>query len=631
MLCAFLVATVGKFERGVTTDPETEPEMRQLRFITVFILGLAAIAGCATNTASDKTPSGTGADTAAARKGEKQPAPDTRPTGPLSIDIANVLAQPLAARVDLVSLEDYPVTVIEVRQGKLETQAPVGQHRAYIHVYDGGVPYLVGIQDLTVSETGGPAKIATRLLEGSAGSLSVRAFDFDGDLAIDRVEEEAGTNPKDAGSLPGRPMVAWTDKVLSEKAGWYRGEMHAYSSYSHGSESVADLVRRAEQSGLDFLAITDRNMLDAVNDPGFRSEKVVLIPAMEWGDDKMGVALAYGMRAVPEPASSVEAAQAECLRIQAQGGIFAVAHPCFPTAPWQWNVSYVNAIEVWCRAWRAVPPITLDNLRENLKIRDDKNDLIYSIAAAAAITSHSANAQATQFWDYETVRGLKASAIAGSGSASPKVPLGRPLTYVYAKNKSAGGILDGLRQGRTFVTSGPDGPRLTFTADVLNDGKVDVGIGGTMPLGLDTMFEVNVSGANGKKLHILRNGHPIVSKVIDGDNFVFRCPQRPITSSVYRVRITEPPANDRDGFGPTETLAMSSPIYAEDIVQDFFWQDPNIFLNENYWFYPSGEQYDPKRSKLPSVRGMPTSAGPPQDVWQVPMDQEPVNPLRIGR
>lgn len=605
--------------------------MRQVRYTRAILLVTLAIAGCV-STPVPKAGKGDSEALDTPGKGSvKRVEADTRPKGPVSIDICNVLAQPLSARVDLVSLEAYPVYLIEARQGRLETEAPEGQHRAYIHVYDNGVPYLVAIQDLTVSQAGERAKIATRLLEGSAGSLPVRAFDSDGDLAIDRVEEEAGTNPKDAGSLPGRPAVVWTNRVLSNQAGWYRGEMQAYSSYSSGSESVAQLVKRAEQSGLDFLAITDRNMLDAVNDPGFRSDKVVLLPAMEWGSDDLGIALAYGMRAVPETASSVEAAQAECLRIQAQGGIFAVAHPCFPTAPWQWNLSYVNAIEVWCRAWREVPPLTLDNLRENLKIRDDKNELIYSIAAAAAITSHSANAQATQFWDYETVRGLKAGAIAGSGSASPKVPLGRPMTYVYAKEKSVAGILEGLRQGRTFVTTGPDGPRLTFTADVLNDGKVDVGIGGTMPLGLDTMFEVNVSGANGKKLHILRNGHPIVSKVIEGDNFVFRCPQRPASGSVYRVRITEPPANDRTGFGPTETLAMSSPIYAQDIVEDVFWQDPNVFLNEDYWVYPSGEPYDPKKPKPGGVQGMPTQAGPPREEWQVPMDLSPVNPVRIER
>ena len=596
--------------------------MRSTSIIILIGVTCFLCAGCATSpgTASPaKEPGGT--TEKAVSTSREAPRVDTRAKGPVSLEVMNVLAQPLAARVDFVSLEDYPPTIAEVRQGKAEAQVPVGPHRAYIHVYDGGVPILVGMQDVTVNQGTEPLRISFKLLEGSAGSLPIRAFDFDGDLAIDRVEEEAGTNPRDAGSVPGRPALAWKDKVISDQAGWYRGELHAYSSYGQGQESVAELVRRAEQSGLDFLAIADLNSLASVADPGFQSDRVVLIPAMEWGNDEMGVALIYGMRAQPDPPLNAEAAQAECLRVQAQGGIFAVAHPCFPTCPWQWNLSYVNAFEVWCRAWREVPPMTLDNLHENLKIRDDKKELIYSIAATAAITSHSANGQATQYWDYETVRGLKAAGIAGSGSASPKVPLGRPITYVYAKQKSVAGILEGLRQGRTFVSSGPDGPRLTFTADVLNDGKVDVAIGGTLPLGLETVFEVNVVGANGKKLHILRNGYPIISKTIEGENFVLRCPQRPNADSVYRVRVTAPAADPKSGFGPLETLALSSPIYAQDIVQDLFWQDPNLFLDEKNWIRPFGEPSNVQTSQ----------PGPPNDDWQVPQDLEPIKPIIMER
>ncbi len=591
--------------------------MSQMKHLAVFLMLLSLTCGCV----SDQTPAGTsdtptktsGAGPGAREAREPAPRPDNRPKGVLTVDVADVLEKPLAARVDLVNLDGFPPTILPVPERRQDMAAPVGNYRAYVHVFDAGSPILVAVRDLVVPESGPPAVLEVRVLEGAAGTRPLRSFDFDGDLALDRVEEECGTNPADAGSIPGRAAVPRVNRVLSDQPGWYKGELHCYSTYSEGSETVAELVRRAESSGLDFLAITDRNTIQAAHDPAFSSDKTVLIPAMEWGDESMGFALIYGPRTEPDPPSDQDTAQADCLRVQAQGGIFAVARPCFPTAPWQWNLSFVNAIEVWSRAWREVPPMTLDNLRDALKIRDEERELIYSIAAAAAITSHGANAQACQFWDYELVRGLKASAIAGSGTASPKVPMGRPITYVYARDKSLEGILEGLRLGRTYVSSGPDGPRIVFNADVMADNKVDVSIGGTIPLGLDTVFGVSVTGAAGKKLQVLENGRTFISKIIEGDNFVFRFPQRPKAACCYRVRVVQP-ADPKTGFGPLEVLAMTSPIYAQDIIQGLFWNDPNLYLDEKNWI--PAENFDPV---------------PRGQEWQVPMDQPPVNPVPMGR
>ncbi|HNR30203.1 MAG TPA: CehA/McbA family metallohydrolase [Candidatus Hydrogenedentes bacterium] len=591
--------------------------MQRLKYLAPVLSVLLVAGGCAGTVAPTMTPDQTRA--AAVETPEKTaastPAPpkDTRLAGRLTIDVADVLEKPLDTRVDLVNLDGFGPTVLRAPEGKRPVTPPAGNYRAYVHVMDGTVPILVSVRDIVIPSDGAAAFLQVRVLEGATGTRPLRSFDFDGDLALDRVEEECGTDPTNPGSVPGRPMIPRVNKALSSQAGWYRGELQAYSSYSHGGESVAELVRRAEASGLDFLAVTDRGTVQAALDPAFTSERIVLIPALEWGNEDTGIALIYGPRTLPDPPGAIEAAQADCLRVQAQGGIFAVARPCFPTSPWQWNLSFVNAVQVWSRAWREVPPMSLDNLREALKIRDEGGKLIYSVAAAAAITSHSANAQAAQFWDYELVRGLKACAIAGSGTASPKVPMGRPITYVYAREKSLEGILEGLRLGRTFVSSGPDGPRIVFNADVMADGKVDVGIGGTIPLGLETLFEVNIVGAAGKKMQVLQSGRTIISKVIEGDNFFFRFPQRPKANCNYRVRVTAP-ADAKTGFGPLEVLAMSSPIYAQDIIEGLFWQDPNLYLDEKNWI--PADRYDPV---------------PKGQEWRVPVEQPPLKPVPLNR
>ncbi|MBN2308279.1 MAG: CehA/McbA family metallohydrolase [Candidatus Hydrogenedentes bacterium] len=504
------------------------------------------------------------AATAAQDGAPSQPAPATN--GTVWADITDILGRPLKTKVVLTPAQGGQPIEFRSSKGTGQWPCPAGAYSAHTHIYDEGIPILIDIRDLVVRE-GQTTDLLVELVEGAAPGSSPHDFDTDADLVMDRVELAAGTDPKDAASFPGCRPIEFASPVLSAEAGWYRGELHARSSYGGGEESVAKLVRRAEKAGLDFLAITDRNTMQACQDPGFHSDRVVLIPAMEWGSDERGVALIYGPGTFPEPVADNADAQGLCQLVQAQQGVFAIAHPCFGFAPWQWGPGYPNAIEVWCRGWRSIPPISLDQFDDEYGRRHEGR-LVYSIAQAVSTPDLSGNGQAALFWDYELVRGVMASPIAGSLSSSPSVPLGQPITYVYALEKSARGIVDGLRSGRTFVSSGPDGPIIRFTADVLHDGKTDVGMGGIVPTGVDTQFQIQIGNANGMKAVLLYNGRSILSKKIEQESddqfFVLRHTQHPVSYAVFRVCVvrtaTEP------GFGPLDVVAMSSPIYAQEML-----------------------------------------------------------------
>ncbi len=583
---------------------------------------LLALAGCA----------GTGGERAAAPAKQDGATPagkedaaagksvvdlDARPKGKLDARLKTVVNTPLDGRIDLLSLEGGATRSIEVKQGVSSSPVPQGDYRAYVHVYDNGVPVLVQVQDLVV-KAGQTAALSLDLLEGASGSVSVRAFDSDGDLAIDRVELECGTDPYNAASVPGRSELPLDKRVLRAEGQWYRGDLHVHSKYGVGTESVPELIGRAEKAGLDFLAICDRNTLASTADPGFKSDKMVLIPAMEWGTDQMGVALIYGPRTTPDPPSTLPAAQAawaaqaECIRVQAQGGIWAIAHPTFPTKPWQWGISYVNAVEVWFRDWRGNPPLALENLNEDIKIRKDGH-LVHSIAAAASAAasagdmdeSMSANAQACLFWDYELKRGLMACAVAGSGSGSKKVPMAKPVTYICAKDLSEPSLLEGLRLGRTYVSCDVNGPKLAFNADVMSDNTVDVGIGGVVPLNVDVSFVAAVQHAIGKKLQVLENGRPIRTVPINGEDIAIRFTRHPTIYSTYRIRVIGPADPKKNGFGPLEVYALSSPIYAQEITQELLWRNPNL---------------DPKKTWVKLQTGqIPLDVDVPEDVPQTRM------------
>jgi len=499
------------------------------------------------------------------------------PTGVLDVDITNVVGDRLPARIDLLCFDDDITISLDVPQGILESPLPVGSYRAYVHVYDEGVPVLVEVEDIVIRETR-PTYLLVNLLEGAGGVMSLRSFDSDGDLAIDRVELKMGTDPYNAAAIPGRVELFHSTQVLNTTTQWYRGELQAYSRHGAGTESVAELVRRAERANLDFLAITDRNTLAATHDPDFRSEKLVMLPAMEWGTDEMGVALVYGPRTKPDLPSNMRAAQAECIRVQAQGGAWVIAHPTFPTKPWQWGLSFVNGVQVWFRDWRGAPPVSLEHLGDPAKERSE-GKLVHSIAAAAAAANHgemSANAQGNLFYDYELVRGLMACAVGGSGSGSGKVPLGRPVTYIHARELSVEGLLEGLRLGRTYVSSGTDGPKIFFSADVLSDGRMDVGIGGVIPIGVEVTFEVVVHNAVGKKLQVIENGRPIRTIPVNAKDTGIRFKRLPTTEAAFRVRVIGAADPRAKGFGPLEVYALSSPIYARDITQELLSRNPNF-------------------------------------------------------
>jgi hypothetical protein len=311
---------------------------------------------------------------------------------------------------------------------------------------------------------------------------------------------------------------------------------------------------------------------------------------MEWGNDDNGTALIYGPRTFPEVVSTTAEAEAVFRLVWAQGGVTVAAHPCFPGKSWQWGISLVNGVQVWCRDWRGIQGISAQSLRPELLRRNSRGELVYSMALATGppAAGLSANAQAARYWDYELMRGFKSSAFAGSSTASPDVPMAQPVTYIYAREKSLRGILSGMQSGHTFVSRGLDGPKISMGADVRVNDRIDVGMGGLIPIGVPTKFEVRVEGAKGKKLEVLVNGRLIISKNIESEGYVHQFMNRPEAYTVYRARVIEPASTP--GFGPSNVLAMTSPIYA----QDLFIESEEIPL-ENMWIRLKSDLFDPEQ------------------------------------
>lgn len=491
-----------------------------------------------------------------------------------SIVIKDILGNPRHGRVTVRPRDGRGGLVVPCIDGIGVATLEEGKYIARVEVYDGLVPYVVSIREFEIAD-GIPFILEHEVLEGTTGGARLGAFDADGDLVIDSAELELGADPRSAMSIPGVRTHEWPAQVKTGEPGWLKGELHAHSNYGSGTESVSDVIKRAEKAGLDFLAILDRNTLGSALDKDYTSKKMVMIPGMEWGDDRNGVALVYAPGSMPPPVGSNEEMDAHARLIQAQGGLVFAGHPCFPSGPWNRQIQAMNGVEAWCMGWRAIPPIATGYLlSENLERLPDtdlqgkivKGNYVYPIARAAHLPAVSANAQATAYWDFEMQYGRTLTLIGGSQSGHRKVEIGAPVTYVYAQERSLQGILDGLRLGRTFVSEDSNGPTIDWIGDIFDDGTIDVGVGGSVPVEHPTKYYVRVKGAKGKKLEIMTNGAASISTEIDLDDWVFPYVFTPEGYEVYKVRIVSAPQDK--GYGYREVHAMSSPIYADVIIHD---------------------------------------------------------------
>lgn len=231
---------------------------------------------------------------------------------------------------------------------------------------------------------------------------------------------------------------SYAPRVAKHEAGWYAGDFHVHSQDStDASPTVDDVAVYAQAHGLDFVEISDHNVLggqDYFADAAAAHPDLLLMPGVEyttyaghangigatkWVDHKVG-----------QPGITIDGAVDA---FHEQGALFSINHPKLDLhqcigCEWRHDLdeSKINAVEV-------------ANLGQ---------------ARGGAIMLPGALA----FWDAICAKGHHVAAISGSddhkGGKSTGMfasAIGEPVTMVYAKELSTAGILEGIRNGRTVV------------------------------------------------------------------------------------------------------------------------------------------------------------------------------------
>ena len=303
--------------------------------------------------------------------------------------------------------------------------------------------------------------------------------------------------------------------------GWYRGELHCHTFNSDGDGSPLEVVHKAEALGLDFLAITDHNVLSQLIALNTITTRLMLIPGFEvttyrghwnaWGADA-----SLDFRILSEPRMAGTVAEA-----RSRGYLISCNHPRPHGPDWVYtDVDDFDCIEVWNGPWLSFNSISLE------------------------------------YWETKLRQGRRISPVGGSDAhfhhREHNAKIGMPTTWLYVEGApSPVKLLEALHKGHVFISESPQGPRL-----VLSSGGVMMG--DSIPAGDDGRVNIVVetSGADGDMLEIY-TARGIVGRY-------------EIDQAAWRLEI---PVDSRDALyirtqivmtdSPDIVRAISSPLYLQ--------------------------------------------------------------------
>ncbi len=372
--------------------------------------------------------------------------------------------------------------------------------------------------------------------------------------AVSQAAHSSPWAPTELHTLP--PVASLTDGV------WMKGDLHVHSSHSKESSnnSVGKIISYSKSIGMDYLAITDHDnhvLGDVAHntwiDPDFKSDSLVLLYGAEWtttrGHGNVFSAEPYDHQRLYDVRDQRDVVVGA---VKKELGVHLSAN--HPSGKDHFGYSYdmVNSIEVWNSAlWPK-------------------------------------NANAIMIWDDMLSSGRKLTGRGGSDAhhGRPETPdkatknsyqaegnyVGTPTTWVYAKSRTAQGVIDALTNGRVAVSENPLAPRVELYADTDGDGKMDMMMGDNVKAtGKPVTFRIQLVGntVDGATytVHVIKNGNPFSTLQAKGNVPSVDFVDTPIAigRTYYRVEVEGPPTNYPQVPGSMKLsgnmVGLSNPVY----------------------------------------------------------------------
>jgi hypothetical protein len=314
---------------------------------------------------------------------------------------------------------------------------------------------------------------------------------------------------------------------------WYRGDLHSHTIHSDGQLTIADRVRGAVERGQDFLAITDHNTVSHFRELDSWPDVIAPIRGIEVTTFH-GHFNCYGVGELVDWRDAARGSGATRIVDAAHrlGGLISINHPSAFGDPWcggcHWDYALfdyatIDAIEIWNGRWRM---------------------------------PESDNNGALAFWTDLLDAGFRPTAVSGTDSHSAEEDeyVALPMNYVFAGGRDEGSILDGIRRGRVFLSSGP---LVSFSARG-SDGRDVVLPGDQMPADGTFSLTVDVEGvaAPATLWFVTSGSRAALGEFAPGSTHVAR--ERLVATKWWRLELRE------GSVANSDILAIMNPVYVTD-------------------------------------------------------------------
>jgi predicted metal-dependent phosphoesterase TrpH len=332
-----------------------------------------------------------------------------------------------------------------------------------------------------------------------------------------KVEIELSSEPVGAPFI----MPPITNTVLSDKPGWYRGDLHGHSTHSDGANTLAENFKVAHNLGLDFITPTEHNT----------TSHFAFIPDLQAGYNDLLVLYGYELTTylghanvylhdtVADYRATMPGYDINQVidQIHAAGGYFSPNHPAdFLDA----GIPYLLDQTDWSKV-------------DFFEVINGKTKLLDSLP-------NPINLKAIKMWDELIQKGHRITAIGGSdahqaGKAENPIgsEIGTPTTVVYAQSLSVHGIMKAMAAGRVYILNdAKNNMTIDFTATAGDKSAMM----GDLIAAPEIAFRIKLDHAKFTTLFIIENGLPLPIPIMT-DSFTYSFKRSPRSAGYLRLEV----------------------------------------------------------------------------------------------
>jgi hypothetical protein len=323
---------------------------------------------------------------------------------------------------------------------------------------------------------------------------------------------------------PGGCLVTLTVNCTPERYRWLKGDLHMHSVHSDGRYELPEVLRLAQEAGLEFVALTDHNT-GSQNLAYPRETPLICIPGMELTTYRGHCNLLGVDSPVGDFRVSTKDDLHERLRdARRRGARIGINHPfkdCDTPGcrwHWGWDLDY-DWVEVWNAPWR------------------------------------QCNDEALEWWQGQLAEGRRVVATGGSDCHRPNEPRkhGTPTSWVWCRSRSVEAILEAVLQGHLFMSYSPEGPAVDVRCgDCMMGDQIEGPVPGELRITVERQQDGDVLRLVSDRW--LEREIPLAA-ADEGDTLTFSLPVE--RRRFYRVEVWRHFAE----AGRTLMAAMTNPIY----------------------------------------------------------------------